>query len=69
MQNIARGLIAAGAVLLVCGVLLILFPGLRIGRLPGDLSFRKGGVHIYLPLMTSLLISLVLSLLLWLFRR
>jgi hypothetical protein len=59
-----------GAVLLVLGLLLTLFdklPGL--GRLPGDLVYRKGPLTVYVPLATSLLISVLLTLLLALFRR
>jgi hypothetical protein len=53
-------------------VLLILsqkVPGLRIGRLPGDLSVERDGFRLYVPLGTSILVSIVLSVLLWLFAR
>jgi hypothetical protein len=40
-----------------------------LGRLPGDFTFRSGGVTVYLPLATCLLVSLALSLLSYLFRR
>ncbi|MGE5189697.1 MAG: DUF2905 domain-containing protein, partial [Gemmatimonadota bacterium] len=39
------------------------------GRLPGDFTFRRGNVTFYFPLATSLLVSVILSLLFWLFRR
>ena len=42
---------------------------LGLGRLPGDLAFRRGGFTLYLPLATSLIASLVLSVILWLIRR
>jgi DUF2905 family protein len=42
---------------------------LRLGRLPGDLIFERGGVRFYVPVMTCLAISIVLSLLLWLLNR
>jgi hypothetical protein len=56
----------------VVGVLLILaerLPGLRIGRLPGDIAVERERWRLYFPLGTSILVSVVLSLLLWLFRR
>src|SRR5881398_3246225 len=51
---------------------LVLFFGLRIpflGRLPGDISVDRGSVHFYFPIVTSLLLSLILTLLLNLFFR
>lgn len=53
---------AVGALLLLAGR----FPGLRIGRLPGDISIERENFRFYLPLGTSILISVVLSLALWL---
>jgi hypothetical protein len=40
-----------------------------LGRLPGDLVIDKGGVVVYLPITTAIVVSLLLSLVLWLFRR
>ena len=40
-----------------------------LGRLPGDFSYQRGHFTFYFPLMTSLLLSVVLTLVLWLFRR
>jgi len=76
MGSLARGLIVLGAVLLLLGVALLLLeriPGIRPGKLPGDISIAKGNWKIYFPLGTSLLVSLLLSALLslvfWLFTR
>jgi hypothetical protein len=69
---LGRTLIALGAVVAIVGVLLVVadrFPGLRIGKLPGDISVERDNFRFYLPLGTSILISLVLSLVLWLIRR
>ena len=44
-------------------------PGLRIGRLPGDISIERGNFRFYFPIATSILLSLLLTLLLWLFAR
>ena len=42
---------------------------LHIGRLPGDIIIRRPGFTFYFPITTSILISLVISLILWLFRK
>jgi hypothetical protein len=65
-------LLLLGAVIALVGGLLILserFPGLRLGRLPGDLAVGGDRWRFYFPLGTSILISIVLSLLFWLFGR
>ena len=65
-----RLLIAAGVLLAAVGVVLILAGKVPfLGRLPGDIVYRKGGTTFYFPLVTCLLLSLVLSLVLSLFRR
>ena len=40
-----------------------------VGRLPGDLIIDRGGVVIYLPITTAIIVSVILSAVLWLFRR
>jgi hypothetical protein len=60
-------LVIVGAI--VMGVGLLVMVGLPIGRLPGDLSFRRGNTTFYFPLATSILASIILTLLLALFRR
>ena len=70
MGGLGRSLILAGLVLVVVG-LVVSYAG-RIpwlGKLPGDFTFRSGGVTIHLPLATCLLLSIVFSLLSYLFRR
>ena len=57
----ARLLILAGVVLIVAGVLLKL--GLPLGRLPGDITIRRGGGSFYFPVVTCIVISIVLSIL------
>ena len=61
--------IVLGIVLIVAGLAFTVLGKLGIGRLPGDFLFRRGNVTIYFPLMTSIVISLVLTLLFWFFRR
>jgi hypothetical protein len=64
---VGRLLIAAGVVLVVVGLLVQM--GLPLGRLPGDIRIQRGQSTFYFPLVTSILISIVLSLLLVFFRR
>ncbi len=70
--TLGRMLLVVGAVLAALGLLLILaekLPGLRIGRLPGDISVERPGFRFYFPLATSILLSLLLTLVLWLIGR
>ncbi len=55
--------------LVIAGLGLLVMSGLPIGRLPGDLSFRRGNATFYFPLATSILASIILTLLLALLRR
>jgi hypothetical protein len=55
---------------MVCLGVLLTFTGRSgIGRLPGDILYRRGHFTFYFPLMTSVLLSIILSLIFWLFRR
>lgn len=72
LTQMGRLLLGAGILLAAVGALLLLadrFPGLRIGRLPGDISVERGNFRFYFPLATSIVLSVVLSLILWLLRR
>lgn len=70
-MNIGKTLIFVGAILVLVGLLFTVGERLplRIGRLPGDIVIRGKHSVFYFPLATSILLSLVLSLLLWLFSR
>jgi len=70
MNNPGKLLILVGLILALAGLLLT-FAGKipLIGKLPGDLRIEREGFSFYLPLGTCLLLSLLLSLLFWLFRR
>ena len=68
--GIGRTLLVLGIVLVLVGLLLLLVPRVPwLGRLPGDFSFGGGSWRVYLPLGTSIVISLILSLVLRLFNR
>ena len=65
----SRTLIIFGLVLPVAGVNWPLIDRLGLGRLPGDIVIERSGFSLYFPLMTSLIISVVLSVILWLVNR
>lgn len=72
LAAIGKLLLGAAAVLAVVGALLVLadrFPGLRIGRLPGDVAVERERFRFYFPVTTSILLSVVLTLVLWLLGR
>ncbi len=71
MESIGRLLLSLGALLLVVGLLVLLAAriGLPLGRLPGDLAWRGRWGGVFVPLGTSLLLSIVLSLLFWVLGR
>jgi membrane protein implicated in regulation of membrane protease activity len=62
-------LIVVGALLLAAGIFWPWLSRLGLGRLPGDIVIDRPGFHIYIPVATCLLISVVLTLLFWVFRK
>lgn len=66
MQKI---LIIAGLILLVTGILWPWLGALPLGRLPGDIMIDRPNMKVYFPITTMVVISLAVSLILWLFRR
>jgi len=65
----ARFLILLGLAILVVGLLWPFLSRIGLGRLPGDIVVRKGDATFYFPIVTCLLLSLVLSLVFWIFNR
>ena len=68
-MSFGRLLIILGIVLVVLGVLWPWIAKLGLGRLPGDIVIERENFRLYIPIATSLLISLVVSLLLWFLNR
>lgn len=63
-------LVVAGVALAVVG--LLLWSGLGrgwLGQLPGDISYRRGNFGFYFPIVTCLVLSVILTFILWLFRK
>ena len=70
MHDLGKMLFILGLVLAVAGAVLWKTGGLGgLGRLPGDISVQRGNGTFYFPIMTCLVMSAVLTLLAWLFRR
>jgi hypothetical protein len=71
MEAVARTLLMVGGLLVLAGLLLLLAAriGLPLGRLPGDLAWRGRYGAVFVPLGTSLLLSVVLSVLFWVLGR
>ncbi len=71
MQGLGRLLIFAGAFIVVLGVCVLLAQklGLPLGRLPGDIAWKGKHTSVYFPLATCLLLSVILSLVLYLLNH
>jgi hypothetical protein len=69
--NLGKAIIVLGAILIAVGLLIVLLgrTGLPIGRLPGDIMYRRRNFAFYFPLTTSILLSIVLSLVFYLLSR
>ena len=65
----SRWLIIAGVVLVVLGLAWPLLAKLGLGRLPGDIRIERDGFTFYFPITTGIIVSLALSLVLWLLRK
>ena len=71
-MGVGRILIIAGIVLIVSGLLLNyshFFSWISLGRLPGDIRIKRGGFSFYFPLTTCILLSILLSLVVYIFRK
>jgi hypothetical protein len=71
MNGLGRPLIILGLVLVVAGLIVSFSPRLPtwLGRLPGDINIKRDNFSFHFPLMTCLLISAILSFVMWLTRR
>lgn len=70
MSDLGRTLIFFGIILVIAGAVLLLGPRIPwLGRLPGDIVYRSDRVTFYFPIVTCIVLSLALSVLLWLWRR
>jgi hypothetical protein len=71
-QQIGKWLVAVGVIIILCGVIFILLGRVGLFKLPGDLQFGGKNWRVYLPIASCIIISIVLTFILWLinyFRR
>lgn len=70
IEDFGKILIIGGLIIIAIGALLLLSGKITwLGRLPGDILIQKKNFTFYFPLATSILLSIVLSIILWLFLR
>ena len=70
MNDLGKFLVIVGVVIAAVGVLLWSGVGKGwLGRLPGDINYTKGDFSFHFPIVTCLLLSLLLTLILWLMRK
>jgi hypothetical protein len=68
-QQFGKWLVVVGAVIVVAGLLLMLLGRIGLFRLPGDFEFGGRNWRIYFPLASSIILSILLTLILWLIHR
>ncbi|MBS0648862.1 MAG: DUF2905 domain-containing protein [Verrucomicrobia bacterium] len=70
-MNLSKWLIVAGLVLVALGLISWLFTkaGIPLGKLPGDVQYKSEKVQVYFPLTTCIILSLLFSLIFWLFKK
>jgi hypothetical protein len=71
MNSMGKLLIAAGGLLILIGVVVVLAgrANIPLGRLPGDVSYRGKNTAVFFPITTCIILSIVLSLILWIVNR
>ena len=70
MAELGKMLMALGGILLIAGAVMSLGGKLPwLGRLPGDIAIERENFRFYFPIGTSILVSILLTLIVWLFRR
>ena len=69
-DGLGKTLLFFGLILIIIGVIVLLLPKIPwLGKLPGDLFFKGEKVSIYFPITTCIIISVILSIIVWLLRR
>jgi len=68
-MSIARLLVVVGLLLVALGLLWPMIDKVGLGRLPGDIMIERGNFRLYIPLATSLVVGVILSLILWIANR
>ena len=68
-MDIQRFLIGLGLVILAVGIVWPILSRIGLGRLPGDIMYERNGTTFYFPLATCIIVSVILSMLFWLFNQ
>jgi hypothetical protein len=68
LQGLGRLMMILGIIILIAGAVMYFGGRLGLGRLPGDIVYRKGNFTFYFPLATSILLSIILTLIFTLMR-
>jgi len=68
-SSLGKWLIIIGVLLAAVGLLLQLFPKLPIGRLPGDIVWERPGLKVFIPITTSIVVSIVLSIIFYFLNK
>lgn len=69
MTNMQKSLIILGLIIFAAGIAWPWLSKLPLGRLPGDIVIDRPGLKVYIPVTTMILVSAIISLVLWLFRK
>ncbi|HPG39088.1 MAG TPA: DUF2905 domain-containing protein [bacterium] len=71
MPNIGKIMVYAGLAIALAGIVVLILNrfGIHLGRLPGDIVYKKGSTTVYFPVVTCIVLSVLVSLLLWLFKK
>lgn len=69
MDQFGKAILSIGIILVIVGLFMMLGNKLGIGKLPGDIYLEKGNFKFFFPITTSIILSIILSLLLRIFRR
>ena len=64
-----RTIVTIGIIIVLIGLFWPLLSKLPFGRLPGDIAIKKDGFSFYFPITTMIIVSIVISLLLWFFKK
>ena len=68
-MDMQRLLLGLGLLILIVGISWPMLSRIGLGKLPGDMVIQRGDTTFYFPLVTCIIISIVLSMLLWMFNR
>ena len=68
-MNLGKWLVFAGILLFMIGLAVMLGGKIGLGRLPGDIRYKSDGTTFYFPIVTSILLSILLSLIVWIISR